>query len=268
MEHLVSLSVVSVNSEMLFKEIEKFFESHNIPWENLMSVLMDSCRVMRGSKTGLETRIRSEKAPHLLDIDGDSCHHIHNASKKFCEPFGGWLERLFKDIFNDLKWSADIVEGLSKVCEFLCIKYAAPVNMISHRWLSCYDASMYLLHMIDALTIVYYSFLCKNDRMLYFATVCSIYKHRNVESSKRVLIKNLQAKLAVKKLTAYGKERKKRITEKLFIYRRKTQLNLHFYVAALPLLKRYVCLFQSSETLIHKLYEEQRQLFVDFFSCF
>lgn len=40
-------------------------------WDNMMSILMDSCNVMRGSKTGLETRIRREKAPHLLDIDGD-----------------------------------------------------------------------------------------------------------------------------------------------------------------------------------------------------
>ena len=43
---------------------------------------------------------------------------------------------------------------------------------------------------------------------------------------------------------------------------------LHFYIAALPLLKKYVCLFQTKEPLIHKIYDEQKQLFLDFLSCF
>lgn len=69
----------SLDSATLFNELEKLIESNEIPWSNLMSVLMNSCSVMRGSKSGLEARIR-EKAPHLLDIDGDSCHHVHNAT--------------------------------------------------------------------------------------------------------------------------------------------------------------------------------------------
>ena len=62
---------------------------------------MDSCSVMRGSKSGLETRLRQEKASHLLDIDGDTCHHIHNATKVMCNPFDGHLERLYMDLAND-----------------------------------------------------------------------------------------------------------------------------------------------------------------------
>ena len=58
---------------------------------------------MRGSKTVLETHIRKEKAPHLLDIDGDSRHHAHNAAKAFCEPFDQYLEKLMSDIFTDFK---------------------------------------------------------------------------------------------------------------------------------------------------------------------
>lgn len=55
-------------------------ENNEIPWDNMMSILMESCNVIRGSKTGLETRIRTEKAPHLLDIDGDVCHRVHMSS--------------------------------------------------------------------------------------------------------------------------------------------------------------------------------------------
>ena len=90
-----SVEVIKVDAQSLFDVIVDMFTTHDIPWTNLISVLMDSCSVMRGSKSGLETRVR-EKANHLSDIDGDSCHHIHNGSKKFCQPFsvGGWKDSL------------------------------------------------------------------------------------------------------------------------------------------------------------------------------
>lgn len=49
-KHLSSFSVVKANSEALFQGIVKIFEENNIPWNNLMSVLLDSCNVMRGKK--------------------------------------------------------------------------------------------------------------------------------------------------------------------------------------------------------------------------
>lgn len=70
---------------------------------------------MRGSKSDLETIVR-EKAPNLLDIDGDSCHHIYNASKKFCEPLANYVEKLFSDICNDFKWSIDQRDNLTEIC--------------------------------------------------------------------------------------------------------------------------------------------------------
>ena len=38
-------------------------------------MLMDSASVMRDHKIGLETRIR-DLAPQLIDIDGNTCHHL------------------------------------------------------------------------------------------------------------------------------------------------------------------------------------------------
>ncbi|KAJ8381279.1 hypothetical protein SKAU_G00020570 [Synaphobranchus kaupii] len=70
-------------------------------------MLMDSCGVMRGSKTGLETRVRQNHCPTLLDVDGDSCHHIHNAAKVFAAPFSSHLERLFSDLHADHQWASD-----------------------------------------------------------------------------------------------------------------------------------------------------------------
>ena len=159
-------------------------------------------------------------------------------------------------------------EWLSEICFVLQIKYVAPVNMIPHRWLSCYDAAMNTLYLVDALTVLYYAFLNNSDKIIYFSIICCIYKHRNINSGEKATIREIQKKLSAKLMTDDGKKRKDRITEKLFYCRRKTLMTVHFYVAALPLLKKYVCLFQTKEPLIHKVYDEQKQLFLDFLSCF
>ena len=70
---------------------------------------------MRSKKSGLETKLR-EKAPHLLDIDGDVCHHIHNTVKKFCSPFNNFLERLVDDIHTDSKYSTNIRQAIDGIC--------------------------------------------------------------------------------------------------------------------------------------------------------
>lgn len=71
-QHLTSVSLYSVNAKSIFDALNNLMAEKDIPYENLVSVMMDSCSVMRGSKSGLETRIRQEKTPHLLDVDGDS----------------------------------------------------------------------------------------------------------------------------------------------------------------------------------------------------
>ena len=98
---------------------------NNIPWRNLMSVLMDSCNVMRGSKSGIEVRLR-EKAPHMLEIDGDTCHHAHNAAKEFCKPYDYIVEGLLNYIHNDSRWSKDLEEFLKEICSLIGVKYHMP----------------------------------------------------------------------------------------------------------------------------------------------
>lgn len=68
--HLDSLELVSVDSESVGNALYALLDKAQIPWKNLIGLLLDSCNVMRGSKQGAETRVRNEKAPHLLDIDG------------------------------------------------------------------------------------------------------------------------------------------------------------------------------------------------------
>ena len=75
-EHLGSLNLPTVNSETVFKAVVNLMDEKNLPYSNLMAVLMNSCSVMRGSKNGFEVKLRENVASHLIDIDVDACHHI------------------------------------------------------------------------------------------------------------------------------------------------------------------------------------------------
>ena len=41
---------------------------------------------MRWSKSIAETKIKTETAPHLFDVDDALCHPIHKVTKTFCVP--------------------------------------------------------------------------------------------------------------------------------------------------------------------------------------
>lgn len=131
----------------------------------------------------MEKLIRDNKCEHLADIDSDSCHHIHNWAKKFCEPFNGYVEKLFRDIYNDHKWSPDLRQALSEICTLLSIKFTSPDMYICWRWLSCYDVSTVLL--LDAYRVLYYSFLPPEEKKLYRRFVDGILDKREVGSQAR-----------------------------------------------------------------------------------
>ncbi|CAC5390542.1 unnamed protein product [Mytilus coruscus] len=274
--HFKSLSFVQVNAQSLFDGIVKLFDENNIPFKNLVSMLMDSCNVMRGSKTGLEVRIRS-KAPHLLDIDGDSCHHAHNACKAFCKPFEGFAEHLMSDIFNDYKWSTDQRQALEEICGILNIKYTMPQNYVPHRWLSVYDVILDLQRMLDAHTIIYFTWLSQfpstmNDKAKYLPLTVEILHRNGVQEPARERIWEIR-KIACKSdfllsQSQNGKARKLRMVEKLFMERRYLKLIIGLYSSVLPLLKSYVMMFEMKESLIHNLHEEQVRFFKEFIGCY
>ena len=85
------------------------FEEGSLTFHNLVSMLMDSCAVMRGSKIGVENNIRQNHAPNLIDVDGDSVHHLHNAAKKFFAPHSN-IGDVTRAIHNDFKWTPTYVD--------------------------------------------------------------------------------------------------------------------------------------------------------------
>ncbi len=219
-QHLAALELTSVTSESLFIALDELFERMALPWENLVSILMDSCAVMRGSKSGLEKKIRDHRAPQPLDIDGDSCHHVHNASKKLCRTFESWVEDLLSDLHTDHKWSADMKEGLREICSILGIRFSRPECYVPHRWLSVLDVSLETLRMWDALVMFYYAFLDKENKSTYKDIVNAILQKWNVQEAGRIRIKELWNELGnrQKNFTNEGRLRKVRICKKVIFF--------------------------------------------------
>ncbi|GFR75011.1 hypothetical protein ElyMa_005767400 [Elysia marginata] len=107
-----------------------------IPLENLISSLSDSAAYMRGLQHGYETQLR-EEAPHLLEIDGDICHHIHNITRQFSSELDpdNTLARLLDDIHKDFVYGPDIREHFFTICKILGFPEKQPKERVGHRWL-------------------------------------------------------------------------------------------------------------------------------------
>ena len=147
-KQLASLSVPVVDAENLFRELQSVFLQFNLPRKNLLVMLMDSASVMWGEKNGLEKRVR-DLAPHLIDIDGNSCH-MHNIAKSFTNHFDKFLEGLFRNIYTDFKASTDSLEMLKEISFHLGLTFQKPVNYVAARWLSVLDTSLEFTYVRDA----------------------------------------------------------------------------------------------------------------------
>lgn len=178
-QHLGSVSLLRVTSAQVVDALDKMLNKNGLKWSRCLSILMDSCNVMRGVRSGVEMTIRQEKAPHLLDINGDSCHHIHNASKAFTTAFGDGIEKLFGDIFQDFE-NKQFQDCLALICLALDVKYTRPERFLKHRWLSALNSSADTLRLFDALTVLYYEFLPKLEKTAYHSTVIDIFTSKKV----------------------------------------------------------------------------------------
>ena len=263
---MTSLNLAIVNSLKVYDAVETFFRSNELPWNHLLSTLMDSCGVMRGVKNGFETKLRDQVAPNLLDVDGDACHHVHNAAKKFTKVFDRYLETLNRDIYNDFKWSEDLKVVLEDLCKHLGITYRQPEMYAATRWLSVYEITISNIYRFDVLVVLYHSFLSDDDSKLYKSRLDTIYTRRKVTEESKKAIKKHQTFLKNKKknLTKDGKARKERICEKLFHTKTKTKLQMSLYSAALMTMKKFVKVFQQEEPAVYRIHTEQLNVLMKF----
>ena len=268
-EHLESVALDICNSEMVYTELVNVFHKYEIPWNNLCSILMDSCGVMRGSRKGVEKRVRDTVAPHLLDIDGDVCHHLHNVAKKFCEPFDKHVENFFTDLHTHFKASPDLRGYLERICNLMGKTFTKPDRFLNHRWLLVYDVSISTLRYLDLYFVFFYSCLSDENKHVYRDVLNDIYEFHALTDSNKTEIKAIQKKIESKKMgTPIGEQRKERLIKCVTDDRNKTKLVLTFYTFALPKIKAYVCLFQSKIPLVHKMHDKQREVYRQFLGYF
>ena len=112
MQHYKSASFTTVNANNFFDYVINSLREDEIPITNLISNLADCTNYMTGKIAEFESLLRTE-APHLLDIDGDTCHYVHNASKNAAvadEPmlpaltllYYAWLSKEDKIVHKDI----------------------------------------------------------------------------------------------------------------------------------------------------------------------
>lgn len=129
------------------------------------------------------------------------------------------------------------------------------------RWLSCYDLAVGTLRLMDAYQICYQAFLPKDMKPTYSAVKLGIFRRRNVSNKARSRINEILDTMSKRPQAADGKARKSRLLKKAVYHVMESFLILNLYSAVLPLMKSYVCLFQSIEPMVHKLHQKQKELF-------
>lgn len=152
--HLKSVELIFVNAETVTNSIISVIDEYGLDKSKLIAVLMDSCAVMRGSKAGVETKLRSV-CPNLLDIDGDICHHAHNVAKKFTKTLQGHIESLFYDLNSHFTWSADQKEAYLNVCRIFQLPLTIPQSHCTTRWLSVFQCTSHTLEHWDVFIVFF-----------------------------------------------------------------------------------------------------------------
>ena len=95
-------SIFSMNIDECFSNNNMKVLSILVSYFSETAHLSDSTNHMSGKVGVFETLLR-QVVPHLLEIDGDICHHVHNSVQKFCKQRR--VEGLDDDLHTDMKWS-------------------------------------------------------------------------------------------------------------------------------------------------------------------
>ena len=273
-EHLASIGLKALDSKALYSELVNIFNDYELDWNKLVSILMDSCNTMRGKKAGFETLIRKggkdvpAVAEHLIDIDGDACHHFHNTVGKLCEPFDNHIEDFFNNIAVHFRTYGGQIAVLEELCDIIGIKFTMPDKFCEHRWLYALDCSYGTWRIYPAYIIYFYAKLPVLDERIYSKLMNEVYDELNLDEDGKRKVLVVQSKIRNRKFSVTGVSRIEKILDALFKYSKKTRLIMRFYIGILPTFKEYVCTFQSSEPLIHKINDAQENLFRNYLGYF
>ena len=227
MHHLASVETTKADSASIYSAVCDLFTRHNLPWSNLVSIVSDSCAVIRGHVSGVEKRIRDEKATHLLDIDGDSCHHLQITAKKLRETFVDHLKFLFSSLYADFKWCSEYKFYLTSPTHYpKCTREQDGCLDMTGPWklFACWMHSKFS-------TLL--SYQLERTEMLTTQPSNKFWTSMEwMQKEKKTCLQNNAALV-----------RRKNPPSRHFFIAREIEPELEFFTSVLPIFKEYVCLF-------------------------
>lgn len=133
------IAVPDGKAETIVSEIEKLFQSKNIPWEKLSSLASDGAAVMIGRKSGVGVRLK-EHSKNLVQVHCVA-HKLALAAGQSCKDITLFNEYqlTLKQIYRFFSNSAVRYNGLRAMMEILedeDMKYVTLKEPASFRWLS------------------------------------------------------------------------------------------------------------------------------------
>lgn len=257
--HVDALKLKGRKAIQYYKAIESLFHKNNIPSDNLVSVMMDSCSTMRGRISGLETLIRKRLAPNLIDADGDTCHTVNNAAEKFVAAFEDKLQIFARAVHTDIKQSVN--DEFAELCMILNIDFVKPLRVLDHRFLYMDAVARRLDELLLPLSLFYSVF--SNDQKVKEEMM------KEIENEKqRKQVDALLEKIGSTRYTQSGVARKESIAKVLFFDRMNLLLQLKFYNDVLPYFRSYLKLFQCEDPKMDQLHSSMWRLTLNLLSFF
>lgn len=138
------------DAEHIAQAITEAFRDFEVPLQNLVCAMSDSCNTMRGKKSGVIVRLQAE-LPHLIDIGGCSLHHVHNSVRNSISEIDLIdLEQTLSDIFNFFRYNS--YDSDYKISASLAdVEKHKFIRLVDTRWLQCLPVIERVLEQLDAL---------------------------------------------------------------------------------------------------------------------
>lgn len=142
-------------------------EGKVIPWNNVISCLLDNCNTMRGKNGGLETLIHGQNnnINNMLDVHGDTVHIVANIVKQFCSPFKNFLEDFSNDLYYDFKLSPKAKDLFTEVCNLLGVSGAVSfLRPVGSRFVQMFTVSERIHQLWEPSVVFFYGFLTQAEK--------------------------------------------------------------------------------------------------------
>ena len=255
---LLGSRVVNIaKAENLFNAVDTVLEEYELQWDQVTSVLMDNCSVMRGAKSGVEARIK-EKNPHMMDISGDTVHMINNSANAMFDEIEAFhpIQPVLCSIYFDIQDSPKMKSLFNSVQHILLGQSGCTLSILRPlptRFLQIHEVAERILKLWDVLWIYYYGTLTAEEKKDYKKQLLSLFSKYDIDEGKQSELVSIW-KLVTQHKSAAGVRRLDNIALFLFKFQDKSLLLLKLYKGILGQLKGYVLRFQSERPLAHTLH--------------